>query len=586
MRIENLKKRLLEPHSVGDWPTWGDLKAGHVVSDDSIICAITEKLASFKHCLLLAPEGRGKTSLARLIGFKHASQGREVLHVDCSDPADRSVSRICTAIKEFDNDAIQPMYIIENVHDVEDQEDLLQLLQTAMRTSASQFLYTERAPGNSSIFDDLDLAVGGREITRREIEFRLKPTIETIRQVVVAHIRFTGKQGLRLPEESEYPKIRRQCGNNLRTLSAFLEAWAGGSISDVSEDEVLQVIYRRRLAPVREELRVALVAISAIAQFGIPVMGAVFGNEHALELAKNRILGHAYVGIEPFFTLPHSSDGRMNVSAWAHQNGVDRDAVTLDALQRYMMFDSPSKNTMQFMQFIWVRLEKTLWARLLMSTGIDTAFLRDVKSIIANERIGYLRNIFQRLEFVPRLQKAFAELVSGYGPAFWAEKIKRYSGERWVASALRDISTLTGKSFADAVAEKISGADWEEIWLRSTLSRLTRFLWRYTENPSPHEHTEQAKRVLTRLPQETDLVGNLRRLSYENVGKLLMISRKLAKPAAQKISEAVARHIDLHPCNEPHRLTLILKEMWQSESRNAFFALVTRILENVPIEKF
>jgi hypothetical protein len=584
MRVEQLEKRLRNPHSVGDWPTWEDLMAAHVVQDNSIICAITEKLASFKHCILSAPEGRGKTSLARLIGFRYAVQGREVLQVDCSDPGDRSVGRICAAIKGFDADAVRPVYIIENVHDIEDPDELRQLVQTAMRTSASEFLYTERVPGNSSIFDDLDLAIGGREITRREIEFRLEPAEDTIRQIIAAHIRLTQKQGLRVPEALEYPKIRWRCGGNLRILTAFLEAWESGSISDVSEDEVLDVVYRRRLAPIREDLQVALVAISAIAQFGIPVMGAVFGNDGALELAKNRILGHAYVGIEPFFTLPHSSDGSMNVSAWASHNGVDRNTVTLDALQRYARFESSTKN---FVQFIWrLRLEKSLWQTLLMSTGIDAAFLRDSRSVIGNVRVAYLRDIFQRLGFSRSLQQSFARLVSGCGPTFWAEKIRHYNGERRAASALKDLSVLTDKTFSDAVAETISGVDWEEIWLRSSLSQLTKFLWRYAENPHPHEHTEQAKRVLMRLPQETDLAGNLKRVSYENVGKLLLISRRLAKPAAQGIAEVVANHIDLHPCNEPHRLTLILGEMWQSESRNAFFTLVTRIVDNVPIEKF
>src|SRR5213080_1819672 len=102
MRREYLEDRLRRPSTAEAWPTWDDLSGNAVIVEPALVEGIADRLRKFRLCVVAGPEGRGKTSLARLFGYRQLARGRTVFHIDLSEPGDETLSQFCAAIEQMD----------------------------------------------------------------------------------------------------------------------------------------------------------------------------------------------------------------------------------------------------------------------------------------------------------------------------------------------------------------------------------------------------------------------------------------------------------------------------------------------------
>jgi len=576
MRREYLEARLARQLASGDWPALRDLQQGRVAVEPSTLAAMEDKLRSARHCFVTAPEGRGKTTLVRFLGYQRVKEGRTVVHYDLSEPGGDSLDQVCETIRALDH--THPVYVFENLQEVDDAGGLNQLLSTAGSTCNSLFVWTTRDVAGRWL-NHLQLVVGGREIPANAVEVRLRPSRDTIRRIVADHILTTTANRLVVPSDSELDDILDRVGGNLRILAAYLDAWVEGPFASIPEEGMLRATYARRIAPFRSDLRLTLVRLSAINQFGIAALGTAFDPGCAEELEASGLLGSLQILLDVYYVSAHSSDARVNVRAWAFANSQDDSVITLDVLRHYLSREPlPWGYRLLFQR---LRSQGTLLTQLLHDEGVRPAFVHSFEQALDAAPVTFVRNTVAIATDSPQATAAIVRVTKSKGAAFWTSKLR--------AGADRDEAEWTLKFLAEqdealskAVRDNLSSEDWKQIWLRLPLPKLIRFLYRYADQPLVHAHTRQARAVLEELPNGPQFRERLGHLSYELVGKLLLICRKLSVTSLPAVGLWASEDLDLTDCQEPVKLTLIMKELWDAGEVEPHNRLLARVIRSVP----
>ncbi len=135
-RFENITK---------EWPTLDDLKQGKVFFDKERIERVESLIQKSRVCLIRGAEGRGKTVLARVIGFNKYKQRWKVYFIDVSEMSSEEIQPCCANIEEFSGE--KTLFIIENAHKSLD-EITLELVKIADNASKKRkktsFIFTSR----------------------------------------------------------------------------------------------------------------------------------------------------------------------------------------------------------------------------------------------------------------------------------------------------------------------------------------------------------------------------------------------------------------------------------------------------------
>jgi hypothetical protein len=578
MRRELLRVRLQSPVITRDWPRWDDLEQKRVVVQPDVINAITRKLTTFRHCILVGPEGRGKTSLARYMGYHQAVAGRTVFYLDLGEPGGDTLDQLGVAIGNLDH--AHPFYIVENLHELDDRDEMLQLLGATLATRDSTFLYTERSASNTSVLDAAELSLGGKTISRKDLGILVVPSADFIGSIIQNHVSAHSSLPLVAPEPAEFAALAQQCGQNLRILSAYLDAWDAGRFGNISEQAMLEIIYTRRLAPLAQNLREALIRVSAIAQFGVAVRADVFGVAAVQDLAGLGLLASFHNGIEECFFLPHTTDGMVNIAAWCAAVNAKKSQIVTAAAQCYILADPQPANTSQLLLHLEPDVLRSLTSQPAVALRMKSAFAAGLEA----GSLSLSPRGMERLAVDHPVVRLFCTVVKERGPEFLSSKLRQCDEDK-VSSTLHRLDSFD-HDFTQSVRASLSADDWRGIWGRTRLPRLVRFLYRYATAPEVHYHTKLAGTVLKDVCQLPSFASRLRTVSYELVGKLLLVARRVESSALHDIGNRVSAGLSLEECREPEKLTLILKELALSGNLEAHQKLVNRVLNEVPPRLF
>lgn len=610
MRREYLRDRLTQPFFANEWPTWADLSQGRVVAPNQVSGAVTSRLSRFRHCVMTALEGRGKTSLARYFGYLALLADRTVYHIDFSRAGSDTVDQVCLAIESFDSQG--PLYLIEDVHECEDPDILRRIVAASVQSSHSEFLYTERGAEIESIFDHLEFAIGGLAVTRVDLEVRLQPTADLVRAIIERRVQTAS--GLVMPTPKGCDVIAAKIGGNLRILSAYLDCWDSGPLSAVPEERVLRTVYTRRLANVATDTRRTLVQMSAIGQFGIPVRGDLFEPSHVSTLERERLV--IPFGLDRYFRFAHASDAAMNILAWAVVNEQDPEAITREGVKAYLTSSPRPRYCERLLGRLRIQQQAqpllSLWksattgaavlepatepgarrrelvpehfVSLLRAEGVENSIVAGFQESLESAPLSYIRSRLGGVEG-SALEATLRQAIVKQGAQFLVKKI-RSADEEDASWALRYFQRASPQ-LTTKVRRSLTSEDWREIWLRTPLPKLITFLYgRYAREPELHEHTEMAREVLLEIARAANFGERLRRLSFEKVGKMLALIRRIDGDGGELLAGRVAAELDVSACREPEKLTLVLKELWELGGEATRDQLLAQITTKLPIQVF
>lgn len=579
MRRQPLRDRLRSAVARGDWPLWADFEIDKVGIPQLLVQEIDARLQQRRCCVLEGAEGRGKTSLARYIGYRAARDGKAVYHVDAADPDGDTSEQIANFIALADHSA--PLYVVENVSELESEDDLLRLGAAARASVLSQFLFLFRSAGQPPTVDYVVPLVDSLGLEAVDVKVSVKPAPDLIQSIVDKHINSHARKNLTVPSASNIEEIAKRCRQNLRVLSAYLDAWDGGSLLDVDEGRMLRNFFERRFAEIEAVYHLPLVGISTVAQFGVAAPGRVFGLNQAQELARQGWLTQRYYGLEEYFSPAHATDAAITVRAWALVRGGSVESLTLDGLRRFLTA-SPAFSGVGLL-FTRILNRKKLLHALAAEDAVQRALLEDFRLQLDEAPLSFAKKRIEATEGTA-LEHVMAKATLKRGSAWFLARV-RDADEVEASWALRYFGTLD-PGLRRKVNASLSSNDWVAIWLRLPLPKLIRFIWRYADESDVHEHTEQARTALRQLSEDADLPSRIQALSLELVGKLLLVTRKLDESAYLRIGRCVADSLKLSGSSETVRLTLILKELAAGSDKTIPAKLVDMVLREVPFAAF
>jgi archaellum biogenesis ATPase FlaH len=329
-----------------EWPSWDELRKGDVYAGGSIRNALREieiNLRRNRLCLIRGSEGRGKTALARKVGYDLTKDGWEVWHLDISTYTEKDM---IPELEKFDHEKY--LIIIENAHSFLEVAE--QLLKPFHKTKNAQYLFTTRLIADNDVFE---------EIMDKGWYWDIEPDIDTIKGIIGHY-----KTNLRLASykpssEVEIQKwIEENIGSNLRRLRWFLDAWedkVNTPLHEVNRDKVKEHVYKKIVNPLEPEEQRALFKISAIFQFDVEVHGFSFGNAEGY-FAKLCHRGLVYED-SGYYRLAHSTDAVYITEAYAYGKSIKTASTEVcKILQEY--FEQSPPNYYQLIVALYVALHR------------------------------------------------------------------------------------------------------------------------------------------------------------------------------------------------------------------------------------
>ena len=315
--------------------TLNDLEKGRVFLDKNRIEKVENLLQRNRICLIRGAEGRGKTVLARVIGFNRYKQGWKVYFIDVSEMTDEEVQSCCFNIVTLGVE--KTLFIIENAHQSLDEitPELVKAANNASKNKKTYFIFTLRKilPGDEQFV----LGDPFEEWVEKGMYEDLTPDIEIIKGIIeifIATTEFSHNPNPISEEDLNY--VYNEVGTNLRRLSWYLKSWSkiGGPLSSVTKEMVLEEIIRHIFVPLKDaHLQEMLVKVSAAFQYDINFYGKDFDHATLNKLVKG---GDITFLRGDYYKLQHSSDADYIVEAWAFLKKRAPGKITTELLQKYL----------------------------------------------------------------------------------------------------------------------------------------------------------------------------------------------------------------------------------------------------------
>jgi len=238
IEIKSFEKIMNKPRE--GWPTLADIKRKSVFMDDKLIGKVDNLIRKYRRCLIRGAEGRGKTVLARILGFNRYKTKWKIRFIDIREGIIESdIDRTCNYIKEIADKNF--LFIVENVHSSLDK--ISKLIEIVDESHETSFIFTSRKifPGD----EQLVMLDPFEEWEEKGWCIDLKPNLGTAIGIIKKFIS-ARKMDYSLTGKDE-SWVKTEFGEeavNLRRLNWYLETWSeiSGPLYSVKKNQVLEKI--------------------------------------------------------------------------------------------------------------------------------------------------------------------------------------------------------------------------------------------------------------------------------------------------------------------------------------------------------
>ena len=311
---------------------------------------ITNWLDSIGFCLSIAPEGRGKTFLSRIIAFDYHNKNTKIYFVDCRKVGKTFYNEINKLLFNWNKDKdSEYLLILENVHAlIDDSQTLKKKIehqtknQEETRTNIKFLLNARPTIKDYDCFKDWEETIN------------LNPDTKDIKEIVNLYRIIVGRE----PFESEdsmtgfiksiSPKDDDSNGANLRLLGIYMRTWQNNKnivyVSDVTEEDIYNDFIGTYGLNTTLNRDMVLLFISSLFQFDVPVP-----SKAVRQSLKNQFIESTHLLNDLFiegllsesgghYYLPHSVEAYFLFKAICYNKGEDYIEKT-DEFARFFIDD-------------------------------------------------------------------------------------------------------------------------------------------------------------------------------------------------------------------------------------------------------
>jgi adenylate kinase family enzyme len=549
------------------WPTLNDLEKGAVFIPETVFDELLSSLEEGRRVLVVGAQGRGKSTLAKAVGFQLLKAGERVYTIDCASEGKQTAEEIGTVIAN--RDQYHPLWIIDDIQ--ADSDLMASVYERIEGCRSSRFLFIWRKT----------LAKGGQQIAADEdwldallniaTVIQLKPDVETMKGIIATYINSHQQEErfstLTLPADvtlDDYRWTLDTTGGNLRTLTSYLDIWDPriGPLKDLRREMILHSIENQRLKPLLEEGEEILktyVDVAGVYQFDVAAWAGAFPAA-ALDQLEQRGEIMNYEG--GYYGLEHSSDARDVIEAFAKMRAKKAAMVTDAVISTYVESDGiPNGNLMRLMRGVG----EVGWY-------VPSAPVREHFADLA----AHSQSLPMKTRYVRSLcidssaVRSFVKLLGG--KRFASDLVKQTTMPklRDFLSALRRIDS----NLADELESALTIEDKVHLYSRGKLAPLARSLTYYMRNEKSRPF---ARRILSVVAGSGDLSMRIARTPISGCGRFLRVASDIDEKTAKALASLIADHVSLQAANNPEELSMLITNLRVNE--HAGQRLVQRVVD-------
>lgn len=618
------------------WPQERDLDSNQIFIEKELVDEIESHWEQQPACLIVGEEGRGKTVLARYIGYKYLKEKQcEVWHVDLGEEEGQKPDTVLYNIKDFGKKK-SVLQIIENVHM---HPEFWYRIEEEMSNLKARFLLTSRF--RKEEFGDLK-----ETVKLIELPSTSKRTRTFIEWYVRTHKEFADSPYVPPsinPKDWNYDMewAYEEFSSNLRALTKCLEIWAKERpwqrLHMTNKKSFLKLIVQERFE--NQNLRLTLqekstlVKISAVYQFEVPVWIEGFDQPALDKLSKIRLVrcegGYCYLG--------HTTDARHNVEGWALLSGAETSDIVFPCIQQYLIRRPP--NFGRVFLHLFFQGERQLASRL----AKDREIVEAAKGLMPFKDFGRTANLLHVLVWAHAALRGelYKHVVGNYDARALADTIKEGTSlhsiywfltdlqrskvdgwqnfrkefieginRQYLYDAVASASVSTIKSFfkrvrkfapdlAGELRNSLSYRTWHDVHQRSSFNHPARFLAALIltkpANQIVPEEWAKARWLIEKILSSPNIDKQIAMTSVRNLGKLLRGVAQLDKHEglkfAEELAKEIAKNVKLDSLKGKHaydleELSLLIHNMAKYSSLEAFMSqVIIKANLNILIEK-
>ncbi len=316
--------------------------------DKSLVDKIHQNLDSKQVCLIQGSEGRGKTTICRIIASDYYSDQFKVYFIDVK--SDIKIGSIKNCFIELNATKRNTLVVLENIHAFDDLGELVGLINNYRTYQENHLFFLLNArPTESEYASEL-------EDLGKDNNIDLKPSIKYCKEVA-QHICNKNKpissKDVDLFITSRIYSNSNGTGINLRLLSLYYSVWNEGdynSILNIQEQDILDRFKRiYRLRNRTSQSKNGLLYLSCIYQFDTPLSESLLTDE-----IKDSLQQFVQDGLSTLFNhnyyLPHSVEAALLCKAICDDNQYIE--KTMEFVETYitaiLRSDNPQKYETEF----------------------------------------------------------------------------------------------------------------------------------------------------------------------------------------------------------------------------------------------
>jgi transcription antitermination factor NusA-like protein len=571
------------------WPREEDIRGDRVFRDDRLICKVTNLLRDRRYCLIEGAEKRGKTTLARLVGYAMQEEQWNVRVIEISETKTTDeLEYLLRMIPEWDRTSY--LVIVEDCHLAPDfaPNTSERVMELAMTCAKAHFLFTSRlhVAGHQSIpeqiaYVEVNDIFANTSIREDDLTLRLETNKRVIERVVTQYIKSHHLGSAITPDGQDYNFLVRNTGGNLRLLTFWLEAWEAECtlkrLKDVSRKMVLEKFANDRLKSLgRRELEL-LKELSAIGQFELPVYskGLCLPSEHKNILPiVDELEGKGLVFGKRDPVLLLDTESRLTLECLEDDwRGYSQTVVTA-----YLQ-SGEAKNYAQLLHCLGRTDSRWLLERIIKDAAVFTILMA---RIIKDADLGVLRVVLDAGHEVDKIR--IVTLMKQIDDSIILEKM-RHSTPIEIMLFLEVVQRIESER-AEFLRGKLVLPDNADMWIRSGPNPFYRFLAIGLSYSG--KYREWAKQIYENVAK-LDLTPIVNASSdgpnktTRDWGILVHYGPQLSSEATRVICEQIAKNLAIANVHASLKgLTQLLRNM-ESVARGASAVLLRRLFETDPL---
>lgn len=320
------------------------IRENKIYRKEESIETITSWLNKSGVCLIIAPEGRGKTFLSRIIAFDFHEKGIEVYFADCRKTDHTFFNKLRKLLFDWNKDKEKSrLLILENIHALSEPAELKKAInnqnQEGNLTNVKFLLNARPTILDFDCFSDWVETIS------------LKPDKNDVEKIVNLYRANTGREPFSSTEEMEsFIKYNSPSdesdsyGANLRFLNIYLRTWQKHEeiryVSDVREEHIFNdFIEAYGLDKIDREPILSFV--SGIFQFDVPLHLKAIKQYLVNQSVDMVILGQLVkegllIQSRNYYYMPHSVEAYFLFKAICHKLGEKYKEKTRELVKYYL----------------------------------------------------------------------------------------------------------------------------------------------------------------------------------------------------------------------------------------------------------